>query len=342
MQFTTDVFTRREIARRLFIAILLLAVVMALGSLGYVNNEDWSLLDALYMTVITVTTIGFKEVRELSRAGEVFTIILSLGGVGTAAYALSSVVSVVVGGHLTRLIKGQQMIHDIKDYKDHVVLCGCGKTGESALKELLAGKERVIVIETDADICAEIMERGVPVICDDATVDAVLEKARVGLAKGLIVSLPDDADNLFVTLSAREMAPDLCIVARASQKNSEKKLVRAGANKVIMADEIAGRHMANILLTPEAMSFVHEITGMRDRKVGLREITITEGCEWQGKTLPEIDVRAETGLNVVGIRHADGKLTVSPLPSTRMAKGDVLIVFGPIEAAEKINARFGK
>lgn len=331
---------RALISQHVVASIGLLIVIIAIGTLGYHIIEKWSFLDSLYMTVITITTIGFKEVHPMESNGIIFTIILSLAGVGTVAYALSGVVSLVVSGHLSRALRGRQMERDIKSYKNHVILCGCGRTGSVALQELLNNKEQVVVIEEDQDICETLREQDIPAICDDATHEDVLERARVQNASGLIASLPDDAANVFVALTAREMAPHLCIVARASEKSTESKLKRAGATRVVLANEVAGNHMADILLRPDAISFINTITGLHERNVGLREITISSGCDWEGKTLAEMHIREKHQLNILGIRRAEGTMTINPNPQATMNPGDVLIAFGPVEISTQLNKQF--
>ncbi len=337
IQLTEFENERRRFLKKIAAPILVIIIVIIIGSLWYSIVEGWSALDSIFMTVITVTTIGFKEVHELDGSGKTFTIFLALAGAGAAAYALSSFISLGVGGHLIKTFKGKQMISEIKKYTNHVILCGCGQMGECALKELLARKTKVVVIDTDAGSVERLAQYKIPVIADDATSEVVLEQAGIKNARGLIASLPNDADNLFLTLTAREMASELFIIARASSKLTGKKLQRAGANKIILANEVSGRHMANILLSPEAMNFVDKITGLRNRQFGLREIVLTEKSEWTGKTIAEADLRAKTGLNVLAIRQANADMLINPSPQTTLSEGDLLIVFGPIDIAERFN-----
>jgi len=339
-KYLIEPMDRWHIVRRLAGALALLVIVISFGTIGFQLVEGWSLLDSLYMTVITVTTIGFGEVHTLDHHGRIFTIVLALTGAGTAAYALTSLATVVVGGELARIIKGRQMQRDIKSLQNHIVLCGCGRTGSCALRDLQAGGETVLVIEKDVLVCEDLTVKGVPVICDDATLEHVLERARVRHAKGLITALPDDADNVFVTLTAREMSPGLCVISRASHQKHENKLRRAGATRIVFVNEVAGRHMANILLMPEAIRFLDNLTGMANREVGLSEIMINPTCDWNGKTLSEAHIRARTGLNVFAIRHANGEMVIDPGADTRMCEGDVLVVFGPLKNAAELNATF--
>lgn len=321
-------------------AISLLIGVIFFGTLGYCVIEEWSVLDALFMTIITITTIGFREVHPLSEGGKVFTIVLALAGVGTVAYTLSGVVSLVVSGNLSRTLRGRHMARDIKNYTDHVILCGCGRMGSVALQELLLNDKKVVVIEQDKDICDTLHAREIPTICDDATREDVLEMARVRHATGLITCLPDDADNVYVSLTAREMSAHVSIVARATDKSAESKLRRAGATHVVLANDVAGHHMTNVLLQPDVISFIDTITGLHERKVGLREIAITAGCTWENTTSSDQHIREKTGLNILAVRRSDGELVVNPSPEYVMQAGDVLIAFGPVDAAAEITARF--
>ena len=341
MLFNTLSFShaRREIIRRLWFSGLLLLIVILAGTAGYQYIEQWGVLDSLYMTVITVTTIGLGEVHPLQPAGRIFTIIISLAGVGTVAYALSSLASMVIGGELFNLVKGRQMEKDISKLQNHLILCGIGKSGLRTLEELLASRENVVVIDIDPQVCSQINKDHAYVICDDATQEATLYAAGILKAKGLITALPDDASNVFVTLTAREIAPDIFIVARSSDASIEKKLQHAGANRVIVVNDIGGRHMANIMLQPAAIRLVEEMTGLHNRDVSLSEISILPGCEWEGKTPVELQVRSRTGLTIVGIFQA-GKLIIAPAANTIMQTGDTLIVFGPVETARAICRRF--
>ncbi len=335
-------FNKKTIIRRIAAPILVIIVIIIIGTSWYSIIEGWSVLDAMYMTVITVTTIGFREVHQLDDSGKAFTIFLAIAGVGAAMYALSAFISIGVGGHLIRTFKGKQMINELKKYKNHVILCGCGQMGECALKELLIRGTKVVVIDNNSETLERLAHYKIPIIQNDATLENVLENAGIKSAYGLIASLPDDADNLFLTLTAREMVHELFIIARASNSKIGKKLKRAGANKIILANEVSGRHMANIILSPEAMNFVDKITGLRNRQFGLREIILTNECGWTGKSIAEANLRANTGLNILAVRQGNEELLINPTPQTILNEGDLLIVFGPIDAAEKLNVKFKK
>jgi len=338
--FTEENSTRNSILTKIAIPILVIFIIIIIGTIWYSLVEGWSVLDGVFMTVITVTTIGYKEVHQLDGSGKLFTIILALAGAGAAAYALSSFISFGVGGHIIRTLKGKQMFSELKKYKNHVILCGCGQMGECALKELLIRGTKVVVIDTDPEASERLAHYKIPVIIDDATNETVLENAGIKIARGLIASLPDDADNLFLTLTAREMSPELFIIARSVNNITGKKLQRAGANKIILSNEVSGRHMANILLSPEAMNFIDKITGLKNRQFGLREIILTEKSGWINKTIADSDLRAHTGLNVLAIKQANAELIINPNPRTLLKAGDLLIVFGPIDIAEKLNNEF--
>lgn len=335
MHLREQLTSHRLIARRFLGALMLLAVIIVAGSVGYMLLEDWPFIDALYMTVITVTTVGFREAHPLSRAGQIYTVFVVLCGVGTAAYALSSLAAMLASGELIRLIRGRQMAHDIETMHDHIILCGCGQTGSCALRELQASLEKVVVIEKDSAICDELTSRGILAICGDATQEAILDLARVRAAKGLITTLPEDADNVFVALVAREMHPTLTIVARATHQRNASKLRRAGVNRIVPVNEVAGHHMANIMLFPNAIGFLDQLMGLEHPEIGLREIRVPQASPWVGTTLAQQNFRATTGLNVVAIRHTDGSMTINPGPDKQIMAGDVLIVFGNTAAAAR-------
>ncbi len=333
METPSDLITHGRIVRRLRGALALLVVIIAGGAAGYVILEDWPFIDALYMTVITVSTVGFREIHPLSRAGEIYTIFVVLLGVGTAAYALSSLAAMLAGGELSLLMRGHQMEREIRAINQHIILCGCGQTGSCALHELQNNGEKILVIEKDAAICDALNKRNVMVICDDATQESALERAHIRDAKGLITTLPDDANNVFVALVAREMAPHLTIVARATQQHNTSKLRRAGVNRIVPINEVAGHHMANVMLFPNAIGFLDQLMGLDRPEIGLRELRVPAACAWVGTSMAQQNIRANTGLNVVAIRHADGAMTINPGPDKVIAADDVLIVFGKISAA---------
>ncbi len=334
--------TRRALIKQLAIAVAVVSVVLLFGTCGYFFFGKWSFIDSLFMTVITVTTIGFKEVQPLGDNGKLFTIFLSLAGVGAAAYTLSLIFSVVIGGNLSKIIKRRQMEHGIKNLKNHIILCGCGVTGNFTLQELLAANEKVVVIEKDPDICETLDEMNVPCICDDASSEKVLKKAEIKYAKALVSALREDVDNIFVALTARGMAPDIFITARVSNKQNESKLLRAGADKVILVNEVAGHHIANIVLRPHVIKFLGELLGLENKNLGLREINIKENCDWENKSIVDLKIRAETGLNVVAVKQKGGEINISPGADTILKKDDVLIVFGSIETADEIEKKLNK
>ncbi|MCX7846685.1 MAG: potassium channel protein [bacterium] len=328
--------SHRHVARRFLGSLAILAAVIAAGTTGYILIEGWPFTDALYMTVITVTTVGFREARTLSPAGQLYTIAVVLCGVGAAAYALSSLAAMLASGELSRLVRGHQMAHELGSMTDHIILCGCGQTGSCALRELQASRQKVVVVEKDENICDELSRHGVPALCGDATLEAVLEQARVRHAKGLITTLPDDADNVFVALVARELQPALTIVARATHQHNASKLRRAGANRIVPVNEVAGHHMANIMLFPNAIGFLDQLMGIEQPDIGLREVRVPPRCSWVGTTLAQQNIRATTGLTVMAIRHADGRMTINPGPDCQIAADDVLIVFGSTAAAAAV------
>ena len=247
--------------RTLSLAIILLFVVIGLGTLGYMQlHEDYSLIDALYMTVITISTVGFKEVHDLSDDGKMFTILLILTSFGIFAYIASAVTRFILDGVFRRNLKDYRVAKRIEKLSDHVIVCGYGRNGRQASLELLEHGEKVVVIDSKESSIDEI--RLIPellFIQGDATLEEVLTQANISKAKALITAIPDDAANVYVCLTARELSPDIRIISRSSKLQSDNKLKRAGANNVIMPDLLGGRQMAKLVAQPDVIEFVGKI-----------------------------------------------------------------------------------
>ena len=331
---------RKPSIRKLLYAVVLALISFIGGIAGYMLLEDYSLREAFYMTMITVSTVGFREVRDLSAAGQVFTSFYILYNLGTVAYLISVISTYVFEGELRTIFMTYMSDHDLKKFHDHVIVCGFGRNGSKAYQELLACQEAVIVIEADENLLNAKAAAGVKanMVLGDATQDDILKKAGIDRAKAIITALPKDADNVFVTLTARELNKNIRIIARASDKSTEPKLLRAGANSVVMPDEIGGSHMANLVTRPDVIHFLEMMNGLGPQKLRLEELKYQHlRSELQGRSLHELSISHKTGVTVIGLRTPDNQFVVSPSGGTKLRAGDALLVLGTDDQLLRFN-----
>lgn len=310
--------------RRVRLGVALLVAVMAIGTLGYVVL-GLGALDALYQTVTTISTVGFREVGEPTTAFKWFTIVLVLGGVGTALYTLSVLLETVVEGRLTDRIGRRRMDRRMSEMNGHVIICGWGRVGRSIAAFVAGAGDEVVVIESDPERAALIDQ---PYIRGDATDDDVLERAGIDRAATLIAALNTDADNLFVTLSGRSRRPELFIVARARVEGSEAKLYQAGANRVVNPQQIGGARMGALATQPHVAEFLDVVMHDGSLEFRLAEVPVAEESELDGPSLREAHIRDRTGSLVLAIRDSDGDFNTNPSPETKLTGGTVLIAVG--------------
>lgn len=322
-------------------AFFLTVIILIFGTVGYTLIEGWRVFDAFYMTIITVTTVGFMEVAPLSDAGRIFTAILILTSFGIIAYAVSTITSYLASGELKKYRRELRSAKSIRFMEKHVIICGYGRVGKQAAKELLYYGRPVVVIErVDASV-AEVAP-GITLITGDATKDEVLLKAGVQKADALITALPADTDNLFVVLSARELNPQLKIIARSSDQSTVKKLRVAGASNVIMPDTVGGAHMASLVVTPDLMEFMDLIKVSGKSHVNLEEITFDQlPGEFKSCTIRELEERTKSGCNIIGHRAPDGNYDINPDLDTKIMPGAKLFVLGNPDQIKKLNRIFG-
>ena len=314
--------------KRLKVTLVLFLALLVVGTLGYCLIERWTPLDSLYMTVITVTTVGFSEVRPLSAAGRVFTMVLIITGVGGVAYLLGNVVEHIVASEFTDGLARRRRRHMIEHLSGHYIVCGYGRVGRQAAHEFATmGVPLVVVDEAPRAVAAAVAD-GCLAIEGDATSDAVLLRAGIERAAGLLTTLDSDAENLYVVLSARGLRPDVLIVARAEQEQSEAKMLRAGANRVLSPSLLGGRRMAALALRPNVVQFLDVVMHSEDLELWLEEVEVLEGSPLAGETLQTAQVRQRTGATVVAVVGADGALTSNPSPDTALLPGSRAIALG--------------
>jgi voltage-gated potassium channel len=294
------------------------------------------------MTVITVATVGFGEIVPLSDTGRFFTAFLILGSFGIFAYAVSSITKFVIDGEFNTIQKNRKLKAELEKLDNHVIICGYGRNGKQAASVLKKFNQRFVVIEQKKEL-TDTMNHDYKhlVITGDSTQDEVLLKAGIDKAKALITTLPIDADNLFIVLTARSLSPKLTIIARASEDSSDRKLRIAGADNVIMPDKIGGAHMAELVMKPDVIEFIDFITGQGSDTINLEEITFDNLPEsLQNKSIKELEIRNKSGANIIGFKTADGQYTVNPSAETKIIPNAKLFVLGTQEQIKVLRQLF--
>jgi voltage-gated potassium channel len=313
----------------------ILLLVIVVGTVGYMAIEDWPLLDSLFMTVTTITTVGYREIHPLSTAGSIFTIVLILGGVGTAFYILTTVVQHILEGELGIRMGRQRMESKIKGLSNHIILCGYGRVGEAIARTLNQQGIKLVVIDRSEACINMAQQAGYLTILDDATSDDVLKKARIETARGLITVFGDDADNIYATLATHELNPELPIIARATKEGAKRKLQQAGAQRVISPETIGGEIMAMLVLRPEAVESIETVLFGRDQQLLVEEIETGEGSSLVGATIQEIE-DSFPGVIILALRKRDGSLTGRPKAEATVPAGSRLVIFGTSEQLHSI------
>ncbi len=319
---------------------ILLAATVAVGTVGYVQIEHMSPTDALYMTVITLTTVGFGEVHPLSTAGRLFTIALVIVGVGIIAYGLGTLMEFVVGGQLSGLFRRRSMSKRIEAMSGHFIICGYGRVGETVAKEFAHNRAPFVVVDKRAATLEHVASAGYAHLLGDATQDEVLVAAGIERASGLVAAVNTDTDNTFITLSARVLNPDVLVVARANSEETVAKLVRAGAHKVISPYTSGGRQMAGMLLKPLVTDYLEVVTGAGELEFRLEEFALNATCEVVGRSIKELDIRGQTGASILAIRHGAGGFDTNPDPSVVLSDEDTVVAIGTPEEMARLEEFF--
>ena len=321
--------------------LLLVAVTIIIGTVGYSVLSGYSLVDALYMTVITITTVGFGEVKPFTPEEKIFTIFLILLSITIFAYAISTFSEYLVSGKLFNHFKHKRIVKRIEELKGHTIVCGFGRNGKQAITKLKNYNQQFVVVENDKEVVDFLDQHQILNIQGDATIDDTLIKAGIHNAANLITALPSDADNLFVVLSARQLNKKFKIISRASSESSYNKLKIAGADNVIMPDKIGGNHMASLVVTPDVIEFVDRLTVEGETTANLEEIAVDELPEkFVNKTILDLDLRKKTGCTVIGLRKPNKDYEINPDASAILAKGSNLIVLGRRDQIQKLREIF--
>lgn len=322
--------------RRLKLSLVVLMLLLTLGTTGYMLIEGWSLLDSIYMTVITLATIGFKEVHDLTDQGKLFTMTLIVFGVSTIGYLVSSVAQLMFEGQIQRIIGRKKVEKRIDALSNHFIICGFGRIGSLICRELAAKNIPFVVVEHSTDVLERIEDERYLWMKGDATLDETLIHAGIQRAKGLVSVVTSDSENVYITLTARGLNPGLYILARSGEEGTELKLKRAGANKVVSPYTIGGMRMAQSILRPNVVDFIEIATTSEHLDLQMEEISIPHDSDFAGHTLVSSGFRKETGVIIVGIKKSLGHMIFNPNPQDILDEGDTLIVLGDPASVGKL------
>ncbi len=338
MSLTPNVtnLTRRS-RSRLAYSLLALMGSVTLGTAGYSMIERWSLADSLYMTVMTVTTVGYGAPHPLSPAGRTFTIFFMIVGVGAAGYALSTAVQALVQSEVLAAVGARRRYREMSKLQNHFIICGGGRVGRRLIREMGRAGVQFIVIEKDAQKAEAIGESGTRILHRDATLEETLREAGVERARGLAACLADDADNVYVVLTARDLNRDLHIVARAVEEQAEPKLIKAGANRVIAPIIIGSHRMAQALMKPAVADFMDSVAA-EHLDLGFEQVEVAPDSAIAGYRLRFTNIRSELDVVIAAIRRRDGEMLFNPSGDTRIEAGDMLIAIGRAESIAELSA----
>jgi voltage-gated potassium channel len=322
---------------------LLVVLVLVIGTTGYVLIEGWSVMDALFMTVTSITTVGYREVHELSPAGRIFTMILLLGGVGTVFYVLTLMVAGVVEGGLFVRWEARRRARMLDNLRDHFIVCGYGRMGRLIVDEFRRQAVPHVIIDRDPELAHQIIQEGGLAVAADASSEEVLQRIGIHRARGLVTAVSTDAENVYIVLSARLLRPDLYIIGRAETEDAVRKLKRAGADRVISPYQIGAQQMALTALRPAVVDFVQLATSTTASDGGhldlaIEQVKISNDAPFAGQSIVDANLRQRFGVVVVGIQRTDGRMDFNPAPDALMQAGDQLIVMGRSEGLKQLES----
>ena len=329
---------KRLVNSKIYGAIFLLISVFSIGILTFKFFSGYTWIDAIYMTVISITTVGFQEVRPLGPVEKIFTSLLILSSIFIVGYAISVITEYILSKNNIGNLKQKRVQKKVDLLRNHVIVCGYGRNGKQAVEKLTNYKKDFVVIEIDDQVIERFSETDILFISGNADEDEVLIQAGIKKASTLICALPSDADNLFIVLSARQINPKLKIISRASEETSYQKLKLAGADNVIMPDKIGGAHMANLVVTPDLVEFLDNlsVSGEQD-SINVEQIPFENVCpDGNEKAILDLDIRNKTGCSVIGYKASDGDYLVNPEPSMKLKKGSSLILIGRPEQIKNL------
>lgn len=324
---------------KIYTAVTLLVLILIVGVIGYRFISDYTWIDALYMTVITMTTVGFSEVNPLDIESKIFTIFLILASVVIVGYALSVITEYILSKNDVEELKHKKMQKNIDSFRNHIVICGYGRNGKQAARKLFAYNKQFIVIEKNKEMEERLQIDNVPYVIGNANEDETLITAGVDRAACFISALPNDADNLFVVLSARQLNSHINIISRASNESSYDKLKFAGANNVILPDKIGGDHMASLVVVPGLMEFIDNLSIVGKSDINIEEVAVEKLYNTEKpRTIKDLDLRKNTGCTVIGYKDENGEYIVNPEAELKLAPNSKIIVLGRPEQIDALNS----
>jgi len=320
--------------REILFASLFLVLWLVIGTFGYAIIEDWTLMDGLYMTFITLTTIDFGEVKTLSTVGRVFTIFIAIVGIGSVAFVAARSAQLLLAG---QVLRQRQIARRIKHMHDHYIICGFGRIGRRVAEDLQHAGKTFVVIDLDEERIAALQEAGVPAILGDAEDEKTLRKAGIEQAQGLITLLHEDSHNVFVTLVARELNPELFILARTNETKNRRRLLQAGAHKVIAPSDVGADRMAQVILRPNVDRVMAQVLKASSLHLQMDEVKVETDAPLAGKSLGESQFRQQFDVVVIAIiKGASGEMAFNPDPNHQIEAGDILIVLGSQEMISRL------
>lgn len=330
-----------EPLRRFQLSLLILLGLVLVGTVGYMWIEAMTPIDALYMTIITLTTVGFGEVKRLDPAGRVFTIVLISFGVGAGAWAVTNAVEVALGPSLWLSVQRRRMAQTLDRLRDHYIVCGYGRFGTQIVRDLRSRGESFVVVEQNPELEERFLEQGIAHVIGDATHDETLLAAGLTRARGLVSALDSDANNVMAVLTAREFNSKLLIVSRANDESSESKLRRAGADRVVTPDTIGGHRLAVALLRPVVHDFLSGLFSFSaDTDVDLGQLTILPDSPFAGQTIAGCELRRVANVSILAVRDGEGRFTFNPAAQRIIDPGETLILIGPAGAVYELEAMY--
>jgi voltage-gated potassium channel len=324
-------------AGKLKIALFILLTVFVVGTVGYHSIEGWSFVDSFYFTITTLSTVGYGDFVPKSQTGKLFTVIVIIFGVGTMLYSFGLISETVIEGRLRRLLGKGKLEKMITKLNNHYIICGCGRIGNLICRELASEKVPYVVIDNDPEVIQRIQDEGFIYCKGDAKQDKTLLEAGIKRAKGIICVLPSDAENLYVILTAKELNRDIYILSRSEEEESEHRLLRAGADRVMSPYTLGGVRMAMAILRPAMLDFIEITTSRQSLELRMEEISVCKGSAYIGQTLEDSEIRKRYGLIIVAVKKDSEKMIFNPLASYVLAEGDRLIAMGEDENVKQFS-----